>query len=168
MSGSGKSAVGKIIAEMLAWKFVDLDKLILETQGMSHHEHMTQKGEEALTKLEEELTLNLDLTDTVFAPPGSIVYQPKAILKIKNESTVVYLKTSPEIVKKRLGDNLYKNGIIGLKEKGLVKLMAERAVLYEKYTDYTFDSGEQAKEEMAKKIIDSLITAGIRLTYAVL
>jgi len=163
MAGSGKSAVGKIMAQTLGWNFVDLDKLILQTQGISHHDYMKMNGGQALSALEERLTLGLDFKDTIFAPPGSMVYAQKAMEKIKRDSTAVYLKTTPEIVEKRLGERLYQNGIIGLEEKGLAKLMAERSVLYEKYADYTFQSGEQTKEEMAKIVISGLKDQGLKL-----
>ena len=101
--------------------------------------------------------------NAIFAPPGSMVYAERAMERIKKDSLVVYLRTTPAIVEKRLGERLYKNGIIGLEEKGLPKLMAERAVLYEKYQDYTFDSGEQTKQEMAEKVIVGLRSAGINL-----
>lgn len=164
MAGVGKSAIGKRVALALNWRFVDLDKLILETQGLSHHDYMKLHGEPALSALEEKLTLELDLQDTVYAPPGSMIYAPKAMAKIKRDSIVVYLESTPEIIRERLGDNLYKNGIIGLEEKGLPKLMAERAELYEQYADYTFVSGRQTREEMATTVIKGLQDAGIELT----
>lgn len=163
MAGSGKSKVGEIAARLLGWKFVDLDKQILQTQGMTHDDYMKKYGEQALSDLEQKLTLELDMQDVVFAPPGSMVYAEKAMEKIKQDTLVVYLKTIPEIIKKRLGQKLYHNGIIGLAEKGLSKLMAERAVLYEKYADYTFESGEQTKEEMAKIVLDGLQAAGVNI-----
>ena len=39
--------------------------------------------------------------------------------KIKENSLVIYLDVSKEEIERRLGENLYKDGIIGLKEKGL-------------------------------------------------
>ena len=156
MAGSGKSTIGIILAEILNWQYIDLDKLILETQGISHHEYMEQKGEAALSELENKLTLNLNFQNLVFSPPGSIIYSVSAMEKIKNNSTVVYLEAEPETIEKRLGDKLYQNGILGLKEKGLKKLMEERSVLYEKYADLTFHSEEQTKQEMANNIISEL------------
>jgi len=163
MAGVGKSAVGKVAAGILGWRFADLDKLILETQGITHHEYMKANGEKALSDLENRLTLELDLSDTVFAPPGSMVYAAVAMEKIKKDSIVVYLETTPDIIEKRLGDRLYKNGIIGLEEKGLTGVMAERIPLYQKYADYTFQSGNQTKEEMAQKVIDGLRTQGVKI-----
>ena len=163
MAGGGKSAVGRVTAGILGWRFADLDKLILETQDVTHHEYMKANGEKALSELEKRLTLGLDLSDTVFAPPGSMIYAPASMEKIKKDSIVVYLETTPDIIEKRLGDRLYKNGIIGLEEKGLPGVMAERIPLYQKYADYTFKSGNQTKEEMAKKVIDGLRALGVKI-----
>ncbi len=164
MAGAGKSAVGRSMAELLGWQFWDLDKIILERQGISHHEYMKRNGEQSLSQLEEQYAMSLDLQNAVFAPPGSMVYAERAMERIKRDSLVVYLRTTPGIVEKRLGERLYKNGIIGLEGKGLPKLMAERAVLYEKYADYIFDSAEQTKQEMAEKVIAGLRAAGINFT----
>ena len=163
MAGAGKSAVGKITAKHLGWRFVDLDKLILETQGMSHHDYMQKHGEEALKQLEENLTMDLNLQHMVFSPPGSVIYSDSSMQKVKDESAIIYLRATPQTIEKRLGDRLYKNGVVGLKEKGLAKLMAERAVFYEKYADYTFDTGDQSVEEMSKKVIDGLLSPGVNI-----
>jgi shikimate kinase len=163
MAGVGKSAVGQIMAGVLDWQFWDLDKVILGRQGMSHHEYMKRNGEQALSLLEEQYALSLDLQNSVFAPPGSMVYSPKAMQKIKADSVVVYLEARPETIAERLGERLYKNGIIGLEKKGLTGVMAERIPLYEKYADFTIHSGNQTKEDMAKKIIAALQAQGIKL-----
>ncbi len=156
MAGSGKSATGIILAKNLGFKYVDLDELILETKGISHHDFMEQNGEIALVDLENKLTLDLNFEKLVLAPPGSIIYSPDAMEKIKDNSTVIYLETDPETIEKRLGDKLYKNGILRLREKGLKKLMQERALFYSKYADFTFHSKEQTKYKMADTIIKVL------------
>jgi len=162
MAGCGKSAMGKRIAPLLGWKFVDLDLLILEKQGISHHEYMKIHGEEGLKALEEKYTLELDLQNTIFAPPGSIIYSQKSMDKVKRESTVIYIQAPPEVIAQHLGDNLHKNGIIGLEEKGLAGVMAERTPLYEKYADLTFVSDIQTREEMVEKILQGLEGIGIK------
>lgn len=156
MAGSGKSSTGIILAETLDWKYVDLDKLIFDTQGMTHHDYMEQNGEMALSDLENKLTLDLNFENLVFASPGSIIYSAPAMKKIKRNSTIIYLETEPETIEKRIGNKLYKNGILGLKEKGLKKLMEERAVFYNKYADFTFHSKEETPHEMADTIINVL------------
>jgi len=163
MAGVGKSAVGKGFAELLNWKYIDLDKYILSKQGMTHHEYMQAHGERALGELENRYALEIDLMDTVFAPPGSMVYAKEAMGRIKRDSLVVYIKSTPEIIAERLGRRLYTNGIIGLEEKGLKGVMEERIPLYEKYADYTFVSGRQTKKEMAEKILNGLKKKGVKI-----
>jgi shikimate kinase len=124
---------------------------------------MKRKGGQALSHLEEQYALSLNLQNSVFAPPGSMVYSQKAMEKIKRDSIVIYLEATPETIEKRLGENLYKNGIIGLEEKGLSGLMAERIPLYKKYADFTLHSGDQTKEEMAQIVITTLRAQGINL-----
>ncbi len=153
MPGAGKSTVGKVLAERLGWRFVDLDQVIAEKQGMSHHEVMERKGPEGLARLEEEYALELEFTDTVFAPPGSIIYSDRAMAKISAESEVIHLLITPEEIEKRLGDRLYKNGIIGLKEKGLPGIMAERMPLYERYAGRTINACGMRPELIAKEIM---------------
>ena len=165
MAGAGKSAIGRTMAPIIGWKFIDTDKLILEKQGITHHEYMKRNGGKALVQLEEAYTLELDLADTIFAPPGSVIYSSKSMEKVKRDSIVVYLEAGPDIILKHLGDNLYKNGIVGLEEKGLAGVMAERIPLYKKYADFTFHSGDQTKEEMARLVITGLIKEGIKLKY---
>ena len=163
MAGVGKSTVGKIMAEVLGWQFWDLDKVILERQGISHHKYMKRNGGQALSQLEEQYALSLNLQNSIFSPPGSMVYSEKAMQKIKADSVVVYLQAQAETITKRLGKNLYKNGIIGLEEKGLAGVMAERTPLYEKYADLTLHSGDQTKEDMAQIVIAALKAQGIQL-----
>ncbi len=167
MSGSGKSSVGARLAMQIGWKFVDLDKLILEKQSATHHEIMQRFGEEGLKALEEQYTLELDFANTVFAPGGSLVYSQLAMEKAKDESTLIYLRVPPRIIESRLGDRLHRNGIVGLEEKGLAGVMAERIPLYEGYADYVFDSEMQSVQEMAEKIITTLRSRGLDFPYAV-
>jgi shikimate kinase len=158
MSGSGKSVVGAAVAERLGWKFIDLDKYILEKQALSHHEIAERFSEDRLKELEEQYALGLDLADTIFAPGGSLVYSPAAMDAAKNATSVIYLRVQPALIEQRLGERLHHNGIVGLKEKGLAGVMVERAPLYERYADYTLDSGEQSVAEMVERVLALLQT----------
>src|SRR4051794_16672137 len=50
--GSGKSTVGRALAEELGWRFVDLDQEIEQSQGMSVSEIFEQRGEPAFREIE--------------------------------------------------------------------------------------------------------------------
>lgn len=52
--GSGKSAVGRLLADELGWSFADLDQDIETAQGISVVEIFDTRGEEEFRKIEKE------------------------------------------------------------------------------------------------------------------
>ena len=76
--------------------------------------------------------------------------------KIKENSLVIYLDVSKEEIERRLGENLYKDGIIGLKEKGLANIILERLPLYKKYADLYLNTNGLKKEEVVEEVLKML------------
>ncbi len=137
MPGSGKSTIGKLIAHQLGWNFVDLDILILEKTSVSHDKILDEQGQEALLKLENDLTVELPFTNLVFSPGGSIIYSQEAMEKIKHESKIIYLELPLTEIQRRLGNNADNSrGIVDFKEKGYVGLYTERTPVYERYAHH--------------------------------
>jgi len=157
MPSSGKSATGKALKDKLKCKYVDLDILILEKEGVSHHQVLKDRGEDVLKNLENKYTLELDFENLIFAPPGSIIFSESAMEKIKKESFVIHLGVSEEEIKRRLGDNLYKDGIIGLETKGLSKIISERLPLYKKYADLYIDTNGLMVNEVAEIVFEKIL-----------
>lgn len=156
MPSAGKSVTGKILAKKLNCKYIDLDILILEKEGISHHQILKEKGDEALEKLEEKYTLELDFENLIFAPGGSMIFSPKAMEKIKSESFVIHLGVGKKEIERRLGKDLYTNGIVGLEEEGLDSIILERAPLYQKYADMYLDTDSLSKEEVVEEILKKI------------
>jgi shikimate kinase len=158
MPGAGKSTVGKMLAERLDYRFLDLDVLIKEKTGRGHAEILEKDGRDALVNLENRLTLELNLTKTVLSPGGSIIYSPKAMDKLRQETSVIYLELPLEEIQKRLGENLYTRGIIGLKEIGLAKLYQERAPLHYQFAHHIINCSDLTEQEVLKTILMFLRT----------
>ncbi len=156
MPGSGKSTIGRLLAQRLKTRFLDLDETIRDKEKKTHSQIMKESGEKELLKLEEFYTLGLDFSSLVFSPGGSIVYSPKAMEKIKKESRVVYLELPLEEIKKRLGNEAENRGIVGLAEKGVGKLFGERTPLYKKFADFTLNCSGLGVEEIIGKINEIL------------
>lgn len=162
MPGAGKSTIGKVLADRLGfsagggpasgWKFVDLDVVIKEKEGKSHAEIAKKKGDDALVKIEETYTLGLDFDRVVFSPGGSIVYSPRAMEKLRRETWIIYLDLPFEEIRKRLGENLETRGIVGLAQKGLEGLFAERTPFYQKYAHHIINCLNLSDAEVVQKI----------------
>ena len=157
MPGSGKSTIGKLVAEKLGWNFVDLDLLILEKTGLSCDKVLKEQGRSALLKLENDLTLGLSFTNLVFSPGGSIIYSVAAMEKIKRESKIIYLALPLAEIILRLGDNADNNrGIVDFKEKGYTGLYAERVPVYERYAHHTIPCLGLTIDKIVEKILSLL------------
>jgi len=139
MPSSGKSTIGKLLAERLKWKFIDLDDLISQEEGIDITELIKQKGDKELSRFETDYTLKQNLSDVVFSPGGSIIYSAAAMKKIREETIAIYLDVSLEEIKKRIGKHRRNQIIIGLKEKGLDDLFKERTAIYKLSADYIVD-----------------------------
>src|ERR1700749_3469323 len=77
--GSGKSTVGELLAELLQWKFVDLDSEIVGRERRSISEIFQLEGEGKFREMETRLlqeTLAHMQTPTVIALGGGTFVQP--------------------------------------------------------------------------------------------
>jgi shikimate kinase len=69
--GSGKSTVGKKLADLLDYQFIDLDEYIGKMAGMTVSSIFSSKGEKAFRELEREALVQIDrLAEAVIATGG--------------------------------------------------------------------------------------------------
>jgi len=68
--GSGKSTVGRLVAQDLGFQFVDTDSLIEEKAGISIAEIFATEGEEAFRQLERGMILELAKKDKLVIATG--------------------------------------------------------------------------------------------------
>lgn len=151
MPGSGKSTIGVLLAKRLGYSFVDVDLVIQERYGKLLKEIIAERGDEGFLRVEEEVNAGLELTKTVIAPGGSVIYGKRAMDHLKETGIIVYLKIGYEDLEQRLG-NLKDRGVVLKDGMTLRDLYDERIPYYEKYADVIAD--ETGKE--FGEIVDEL------------
>jgi shikimate kinase len=151
MPGSGKSFIGKKLAEQLGYECIELDIVMEKEHNLRLQEILENLGDEAF--LAEQANDAIARTEgkdgLVISPGGSIVYSENAMTHLKTISEIVYLETSFETIMKRVA--LVPRGIVGLGEKTLEELYAERTTLYKKWADVIVD-GEKEPEVLLNEI----------------
>ncbi len=155
MPGSGKSTIGRLIANSLDMEFIDLDEVMEKCTSIKPFDYINKYGEPAVLELEERETLKLNLTDKVFSPGGSIIYKKPAIDKIKRETIVVFLKVPKEILRERI-KNIDTRGVVGLKEHGFDKLFDQRTLQYKEVADIVVEIEEETENEVKEEILKKL------------
>ena len=97
------------------------------------------------------MNANLNVTDAVIAPGGSVVYGPRAMAHLREIGTVVYLQLSYEHVAERLGD-LAARGVTFAPGQTLLDLYNERCPLYEQYAHIILPCDGKSIDESVRMI----------------
>ncbi len=102
---SGKTTIGKALAQALGLEFVDTDDLIEAVAGKKISRIFADDGEEAFRKLETEQLKQLQKTQNkLISCGGGIVIKPENRTLLKKIGKVIFLKVKPLEVLKRVPD----------------------------------------------------------------
>ena len=155
MPAVGKSAIGVIMAKKLGYQFIDTDIVIQEKTGRLLREIIAENGSEEFLKLEDEVNSQIDVTEAVISPGGSVIYCKNAMKHFKKIGTVVYLQASYEMIAPRL-KNIKKRGVVLREGQTLKDLYDERILLFEKYADITVNQDKASLMENVERVIKAL------------
>ncbi|HZI22272.1 MAG TPA: shikimate kinase [Gemmatimonadales bacterium] len=102
LPGSGKTSVGKAVAEQLGASFVDVDAILARREGKAITLIFAEKGEGAFREMErKEMESALAGEPAVISPGGGWAAQPGVIDDARARALVVYLSTRPETAAQR-------------------------------------------------------------------
>ncbi len=102
-SGAGKSVVGVLLARLLGFGFIDLDKEIEVEAGDSVEAIFAAQGEDQFRRLETQIVKRLDgLRSHVVATGGGAVMDDENWGLLSQLGAVVWLNTPPEEIARRL------------------------------------------------------------------
>ena len=155
MPGAGKSTIGVLLAKSTLMDFTDTDLLIQKKYSSALCDIINEKGINEFLKIENDVICEAEFHNCVVATGGSAVYGEKAMEKLKNSGTVVYLKVDAAELKKRI-NNIHTRGIAMKEGTTIDELYSERAPLYEKYADITVDCASLTPEQCVDEIIRNI------------
>jgi shikimate kinase len=137
-TGTGKSTVGRVLARMLHADYVDTDILIEEAEGRPVSEIFDEYGEAYFRECETQTLIALaerpKNTDSVLvtATGGGIVLSERNRRIMRDSGTVVWLRTEPAEIARRLEGDSTRPLLRGRKlEEKLAEMMNERTRFYE-------------------------------------
>jgi len=151
MPGSGKSTIGRLLAQETGMTFIDVDNVIIEQTGMKLAEIIARDGNDGFRAVENRVNASLDVENSVLAPGGSVIYGTEAMTHLREISTVVYLLIDREALELRLGD-LTARGVSMAPGQTFADLYNERCPLYERYAHVTIDTNGRNKGDVIRSI----------------
>lgn len=162
MPGTGKSVVGRALAERLGYTFVDADDLIVQAAGKTLPEILRTEGLDAFLAVEGRVGETLDRTDTVIATGGSMVLSDAAMTRLKAQGVVVWLETPLSRIADRMPEDLVDRGIAAPAGAGIREIYRQREPLYAKYADLIVAS-RAGEDDTARQVEEVLRTVGMQL-----
>ena len=159
MMGSGKSTVGKKLAERLGYEFYDLDEQIEESTGRKIPEMFKEDGEEAFRFFESMALKNISMLDNlVLATGGGAPCFHESMKLMLRTGPTIYLKEDIGFLASRLVQSEGRPLIEGLSgdalKQKLTEILNERGSFYEnaKFTVDAMNVGSLQIEDMVKMI----------------
>lgn len=141
--GTGKTSLGKLLAEKLGRSFIDLDQKIEQDTGLTIPQIFEMYGEKYFRELEkkavEEVSQRRNL---VIATGGGTVKDEENIHMLKSSGTIICLTTEPEEIFRRTerrGERPVLDESAEDRLATIKKLLAERQKFYAQ-ADYTVDT----------------------------
>lgn len=150
MPSSGKSTVGRALAELLDREFVDSDALLVERLGMPIADFFAQKGEAAFRAQEKEVIAELaKKSSLVIATGGGVILDSENVTHLKQNSCLIFLDRSPEKLIATADRPLARD------REALVALYNRRIGLYRLAADVRID-GDGEVEEVARLVLERM------------
>ena len=133
-SGSGKSCVGRILADELNFQFLDLDSEIEKSLGSTISDFISQRGEEPFRAVESEILKNCVNRSQalVIALGGGALLNDESRNLVQSSGQVVFLETTPSVLLSRLQQDINQRPLLmcGDLETSLLSLLKERSSHY--------------------------------------
>ena len=153
MMGAGKSTVGQYLANRLKMQFIDIDSTIEKFEQMSITQIFETKGEEYFREIEQEYIMTTFKDNSVIALGGG-AFENKQTRRFLINSTVIYLKTSPNIIYERIKNDTSRPL---LKSNMSIERISEiyniRKINYEK-ADITINTDNKTSKEIVEEILE--------------
>ena len=162
LPGSGKSTIGRQLAKRLQSPFADSDAVIEERIGEPIRSFFEREGEPRFRDIEQQLIAELMTSPGVISTGGGAVLRPANRKLLKAHSTVVYLRSSPEELFKRLRHDKQRpllqvaNPLMKLRE-----LHQTRDPLYSETAHFVVDTGRPSLAMLVNTILMQLELAGL-------
>jgi shikimate kinase len=158
--GSGKSSVGRLVANLLRFRFVDTDELIETRAGMTVPEIFAKHGEQDFRDRENQITRELENErNLVIATGGGLVLNPDNMASLKTHCLVVCLWAPPETIWDRVKSQTHRPLLQTPDPPARIReLITARAPSY-RQADVLLHSGFRPPREVAAQVLFHFNTA---------
>lgn len=155
--GTGKSEVGRRLAQRLGRAFVDTDQAVEERARKRVAAIFADDGEPAFRALERDAVRDAARRGgNVISVGGGAVLDPDNVRALRDAGVLVYLTARPEVILERVADPASRPLLGDDPRAAVTRLLAERGPVYEAACDLTIDTSDRSADEVVEDIQQAL------------
>ncbi|MEW6410370.1 MAG: 3-dehydroquinate synthase [Nitrospirota bacterium] len=152
--GTGKTEVGRLMAQMLDFQFVDTDQIIEERQGITIREIFDRYGEPYFRNIERMVVEDVSRgKGQVIATGGGVVLDRRNMVNLKRAGLVVCLWASPSTIYERSAGNSDRPLLNTADPMKRIKNLLKERDAYYKQADISIDTTGKSPEMVASEVI---------------
>jgi shikimate kinase len=154
LPGSGKSTVGKAVAEGLPAPLIDIDTLLVREMGMPVAQIFGMVGEAKFRQMERDAVRTARAREPcVIVPGGGWAAQQGEVHSVKEDSIVVYLRCLPSTAVKRSQQGEVRPLVAGVDPVERMRTLLEAREPYYRLADYEVAADIKNVEAVAEEVI---------------
>jgi shikimate kinase len=155
--GTGKSSVGRLVAEKLGFDFLDTDECVETRAGKSITRIFADDGEAAFRRLESDVVRSLEQRrNLVIATGGGLAANPGCLASLKTHALIVCLWASPEAIWDRVRHQTHRPLLLTEDPLARIRqLLIEREPYY-RQADLLLNTEWRSPRQLALIIINQL------------
>lgn len=152
--GTGKTTVGKRLAELTGWKHIDTDAFIEEQMGQTIADIFATEGESFFRDQETHVLHSLlQDEEQIITTGGGIVLRPENVRLMLQGGLVVALTASPEVIVERVRHDEQRPLLAGdEREKRVRELLEQRSGKYD-FAHVKIDTSHLSVDEICRLIV---------------
>ena len=154
--GTGKSAVGRLLAARLGRELVSTDAEIVKRAQRAIPEIVAQQGWDYFRDLESDICLELSSHDhLVIDTGGGAILRPQNIEALKKNGTAFWLTASVETIVKRIGSDNQRPSLTGTKSfvDEIQDVLQERMPKYQAAADHVIETDNRSINQLVETML---------------
>jgi shikimate kinase len=155
--GTGKSTVGRLLAEQIGFAYVELDAEIARHAGMSIPEIVERHSWAYFRDLEEEVVKVCSAKqDQVLDTGGGVITRPVNSSRLRKSGLVFLLQADVQQIAARIGGDDQRPSLTGNKTflEEIEEVLAEREPLYQAAAHFVIETSGRTPEDVAAEILE--------------
>ena len=154
LPGSGKTTVGRLVAEQLQAGFMDIDAILIRKEGRPISLIFAEKGEQAFRVMEtKEMDAAVANQPAVIAPGGGWAAQPGAIDAAKPHALVIYLQTRPETAAQRAAPEGTRPALMGEDPVARMRLLQKEREQFYRGAHAQVETERKSPPQVANEVV---------------